>query len=659
MKPEVQEVSSLLHLTYNPPGRVHAVQPYPLPAPNGSTVLFLGHEHGLQILWRGGRALKDQSKKSQHDGDRNPGQSISSNSDNEPDTSVSYHQDAYLESDEGEYDPSTPFEPIVQALDLPFGLAALRIVFPHLPTDSLQRDHGIVPPLFSEKLVAAVICSDASVRLVVLPASPPSTLRKWKAAATGKPCVADGRVGSYGEQVKVITGGNDHQVVPNCVAITLAPSGREDSDVEMGEDDARSRWSASGDRRRQTSRTRNQSKPLQGDEDWDVLVASSSSDLSGLLLIHRIPLLTDGTNLDLTTTDHTVPWSIQHLSSPAAAIRFNPSLPYDERDSILLIAEAKGPVRIFSCLPTKTAAQCTWLVSLFPDFQSSTRGAAARKHVLDAQWVQGGKAILVLLADGEWGIWDLWDAKPKGSAGTQAPQSRTLGSFSKFAFSGSITASPRISSTDDQDLKTRNGGRADILAPTTPGTRRARRENLFSGPVQQTEGPARGGISIVPKQDASANDETVLLWRNDSIAVIPSLRTHWANKVKGAGNLFGSGAKGEARTISNVSLRGERRTDVSLLPAGGQSNYRRSPSHNDVLVLGETRFVLVAAPLDEPQVTSRNPLKPSSDQRLLERGDLTLEGMDRVLASMSDSTATNNLTTNGVPSKRKVNFLDI
>lgn len=331
---------------------------------------------------------------------------------------------------------------------------------------------------------------------------------------------------------------------------------------------------------------------------------------------------------------------------------------------MLLIAEAKGPVRILDCLATETAGHCTWLVTLLPGFQSMARGRALRKHVLDAKWVQNGRAVVVLLADGEWGIWDIFDAQPKALSGDHARQASRLGNFSTFAISGSINASPHLSNADSQKLKTRDGGKAGRLAPMTPGTRRIRQENLFSGPIQQAEGPARGGICIISSQDAKATDDAISLWHNDNITVIPSLRTHWANKVKGTGNLFGNGAKGEARAISNISLLGERRSDVVLLPVGPQFRPERSSSTESVLVLGETRFVVVTAPLGEPQATTRNPLQPPTDQKLLERGDLTLEGMDRVLASMDNSrTAPNKLAaTNGVSSasaKRKVNFLDM
>ncbi|KAL8674770.1 MAG: hypothetical protein Q9168_000854 [Polycauliona sp. 1 TL-2023] len=665
MIPEVQTVHSQLHLTYNCPSRVHTIEPYPLPAPNGSTVVFLGHENGLRILWYGGRALKPERGQPQQNGVHNIGQSIVVDSDDEEDSPISHDQDIYSGSDEEDYDPSKPFERVVQSLDLPFGVAVLHIAFAPFPTEPLQRNHAALPALFSEKLVAAVTCSDASVRLVTLPAIPPSPLRKRKAATRNKPRMADGSIGPYGEEITTVTGGNDHQVVPRCISLTLAPGTltEEDSDVDMGENGTQSPRSPSNGRIRQRSQTRSRSRSLRRGEGWDVLIASASSHLSGLLLIHRIPLTGDGNRLDFTTA-HAVPWSIQRLPAPAVSIRFSPCLPQEKRNSMLLVAEANGPVRILDCLSTEIASQCTWLVTLLPDFQTAARGRALRRRVLDAQWVQNGKAVIALLADGEWGIWDIFDAQPKVLSTTPTHQANQLGSFSTFAISGSASGSARLSHPNSQDLTAKDGGKAGRLAPMTPGTRRVRQENLFSGPNQQVEGPARGGIFITSSQEAKAIDDAILLWHNDNITVIPSLRTHWANKVKGAGNLFGNGAKGEAKTISNISLQGERRNDVVLLPAGPHFKPGRSSSTRSVLVLGETRFVVVAAPLSEPQATSKATSKPPSDQRLLERGDLTLEGMDRMLASMDNRSAPKQSLafTNGVSSpsmKRKVNFVDM
>ncbi|KAI4224236.1 MAG: hypothetical protein L6R36_004802 [Xanthoria steineri] len=197
MIPEVRAVNSQLHLTYNLPGRVHTIEPYPLPAPNGSTILLLGHENGLRILWYGGRALKPHPEGHQQNGNDNHSQSITLESEEEADDG-----DIYLESDEEDYDPSKPFERIVHSLDLPFGVAVLHIAFPFYPTEPLQRRHAALPALFSEKLVAAITCSDASVRLVTLPVAPSSPLRKRKPATKNKP---DRPVGPYGEEIITVT----------------------------------------------------------------------------------------------------------------------------------------------------------------------------------------------------------------------------------------------------------------------------------------------------------------------------------------------------------------------------------------------------------------------------------------------------------------------
>ncbi|KAL8798441.1 MAG: hypothetical protein Q9182_006669, partial [Xanthomendoza sp. 2 TL-2023] len=639
---------------YNGPGRIHTAKPYPLTAPNGSTVLFLGHESGLRILWRGGRSPKDPSP----DDDVNPNQSLLLDTDDKVDDSTSFGQNGYLESDEEEHDPSLPFEPVIQCLDLPFGVAVLQVAFPHIPMDPLQRQSAAYPPLYSERLVAIVVCSDASVRLVTLPLAPPR-LRRRKAPANGEPYIADERVGPYGDQVTTVTGGNDHQLVPKYISLTLVlSSARGESDLDMDEDDVQLKRNGSAGHRRQGSQRRSQSPSFRNDEGWDILVASSSSNL---LLVHRIPLTPDGASLDLmTAADHTVPWTIQHLPSPAASIQFNPSLPPDESNAMLLVAEAKGPVRIFNCMPTKSFSECTWLVSLLPGFHSSEGRRGARKGVLDAQWVQGGKAILVLLADGDWGVWDLRDPKTNPSSRTQSPQAARLGSFSTFVISGSVNAGSSLSTVGAREPKVRGGGHAGKLAPTTPGTRRVRQDKLFSGPVQQVEGrPARGGISVVSSEDVKADDESVLLWHNDNISFIPSLRTHWKNKVKGSGNLFGGGAKGEARRIDNISLRGEQWNDVSLFPPVRHFNDRNPPDDHNVLVLGESRFVVVAAPLGKSNMLRSNPMKPPLDQKMLQRGDLTLEGMDRVLARMTDGTPTSSVIANGGPSRRKVSFLDV
>lgn len=619
---------------------------------------MLGHENGLQFLWRGGRPLKDRSRKGPQNYNGDFDQNLAVNRDNDA-ASTSPHRETQgtcSEDDDIDYDNGSPFEPILQFLDLPLGVAVLHVAFPYLPTtDAIKQNDGQLPTTVSEKLVAAVVCSDSSVRLVTLPLAPPSKLCKRKVEEAGKPIVVDGRTGPFGEQIVVVSNGNDRRGISRCVSLTFVPSSAgHDSDLEMDEDNQQSARSGSRDRRRVKSKTRNRSPSSEGDDGWDILVASCSSDLSGLLLIHRVSLAPHGAGLDTRTLAQAVPWTVQHLPSAAASIHFNPSLPNDKRNSTLLVAEEKGPVRIFNCLPTRTTSQCSWLITLFPG-SSSASPRGARKHLLHAHWVLGGKAILALFADGEWGVWDLENSGPKPQSGTQAPQVLTLGSFAALAITGWVNNGYKANTAD---RKVKDAGKPAKLAPATPGTRRFRQENLFSGPVGQFEGPAHGCISTLSLQNTKTDDEAVILWHNNSIIVIPSLLNHWSNKVRGSGNLFGNGAKGEARVISNVSLEGERRSDVCLLPRSNQSIYG-DIIENDVLVLGETRFVVVAAPLSEPQTDSGASHERPFDRTVLGKGSLDLDGMDRVLASMNNRTQTGTSHANGAPPKRTVGFLDM
>ena len=628
--------------SYSQARRIYTARPYPLSAPNGSTIILIGNENGLEVLWRGGRPIKDQSKKRswKDDGTLNHENLLESEDDADSDTTG--ERASHGENEEG-------FDSIIQSINLSFGTAVLHVAFPFIPVDTSQHNAQFLPVLFSDHLVAVLICSDSSVRLLTLPLAPPSRLRKSTSNAVRNSTLTDDKKGPYGEQVVVISGGNNHQSVPRSASLTLAPSSaRPDSDLELTDDGIQSRRNASTDHRRLASGTRSRSRSVGSGHGWDLLVASSSSDLSGLLLIHRVPLSPDGSLMHATATDCNVPWSIRNLSSPATSLSFNPSLPGDERNCRLLIAEKKGMVRIVSCLDPSTSDQCSFLTSLYPGLQSPTTGQGSRRHVLDAQWVLGGKAVLVLLADGEWGLWDLEGHGSKVHSGTKAPQILTLGALFTFAISGYVNDRPNNFEPDNVNSKNKKSSKPGILAPTTPGTRRMRQESLFSGPLHQVGGPNHGGLSIVRGQASNAADEAVLLWHNDNVVLIPSLRTYWANKTKGSANLFGNGTKAEARNLSKVSLRGERRTDVALCPATEQN------SEYIVLVAGESRFVLVQDLSRDAQTTLRRPPSPLSNQMLLDQGDLDLDGMDRVLSTMTEKKQTSKFPANGVHRKKKV-----
>lgn len=551
------------------------------------------------------------------------------------DEEAPYQDNPDFEEDDGDFDVSEPYEPIIQMLDLPLGVEVLHLAFPHLPADAQRSGLDSLPVLFSQKLVLAVACSDSSVRVISIPLLPPSPQGKNRPDLRDKASNLEAGKSVFGEQMILLSNGTTHRSIPKGVSISMTSTPPEDLD----EDEVSSQ---SPDLGRNVSRSASRSRSTHrlGDYQWDLLIASHSADLSGLLLIHRIPILAGEAGL---SPDLHIPWRTQYLASPTVSVHFNSALYPASRHSQLLIAEAKGVVRILDCLPQSRAAESSWRLSLYTDFETLQGSTSRRKLVLDAQWVLGGKAILALLADGKWGVWDLENAGPKPTEGANLPRSTPIESLTKFALEGWVGDSLKSRTLlKSSSAKTENRSK---LAPMTPGTRKMKQQALFTESTSQPDGPVRGGLSVSPVKDASnsrADDEAVLAWHGSTIAVIPSLFIHWQNKARGSGNLFGKGAKGEPRTISNIQLGGESCKKAFLMPShhpSGSAKDEATPP--EILVTGDHRLVIVAPPRVEPQLPFPPPsplLSSTTDQQLLSRGDLDVNGMDRLLAGMSDST---------------------
>ena len=590
--------------------------------------------------------------------------------DEEPPTKPAqpYKDEAEFEDEEVEYDPTAPFETLVQTLDLPLGTDVLHISFPQLPPDT-DLTTGSVPKILSQKLVIAMACSDCSIRLITLPLCPPSPASKARPELRSNVSLGSTGTGMWGEQMIIIPSNIGQQSVPRSVSITFSAQATDDTvmdeDEQEGELEPRSRSAL-----RASSRGRSRSREP-GNGEWDFIVASHSADLSGVLLIYRIPIVVNGRGDSTLTAEHIIPWRTKYLPSPAVSVSFSSSLYPAKWHTQVLVAEAKGAVRIYDPLATSSASDGEWLISLYPGFESSPLGIPKRKSILASRWVLGGKALMVLLADGEWGIWDIQNAGPKPKDQLGQPHGSSKVSLANFALSGWVgnqatTTSSTKSSSGKTDSKSK-------LAPMTPHMRRARQEALFSGPTRPNSShPARGGITVIHSGGHSSNrradDETVLLWYGNSIITIPSLLTHWRNKVTGSGNLFGTGARGQIKEIHPVDLGGELRNGVTIIRKHSNSKEVATSAtdlHQDILVTGENCLVIVAAPIPEPKEPStfaQPAPAAATDQRLLARGELDVNGMERILASMANrggnavGSQRSRKGTKGAMPKRKVGF---
>ena len=590
----------------------------------------------MRLIWRGGRPFKHQPEIAQNKTKSNGASketviSLDSSDEESAGKDERYHDNPVFEDEEGEYDPAEPYQPIIQTLDLPLGVEVLHLAFPHLPADRQKTTLASFPTIISEKLVCAVACSDFSVRVFTIPLIPPSPQSKARPKIRSLVSNLDAGTSLYGERMITLMGETSHQSIPKGVSITMTVNSLEEEeraeDVEMDVDED------SGNKlvlSRSASRSRSRSR-VGRDHPWDLLVASHSADLSGLLLIHRIALEADGSSM---TAQQHGPWRTQYLASPAVSVEFNSALYPAPRHSRLLIAEAKGTVRILDCLPRSRATQGSWLVSLHTHFGSLQGSIPRRTAILDARWVLGGKSILVLLADNKYGIWDIEKARPK--AADTANEAPALTAFALEGWTGDSMKSKPLMKSSSAKYEVRSK-----LAPMTPSTRKTRQEALFTGPTLHPEGPARGGLFVCPIQNtlnSRLDDESILIWQGTTLMRIPSLFTHWQNKVHKAGNLFNSGAKGEPKVISNIKLGGEACTEAALYSVHSGAD-KKSASPAEILVTGEHRLLIVTSSLTEPSAPNEPtppPLSSSTDQQLLARGELDVHGMDRILAEMSN-----------------------
>ncbi|OKL63048.1 hypothetical protein UA08_02028 [Talaromyces atroroseus] len=641
--PIVRRRDDGIQLSYTLPHRVFAARPYPVLAPNGSTIIVYGHDNGIRIVWRGGRSFlssprqknlhgvhqTNNSSKAQNDDDSIM---IIDSDDEEPAPATSSIQNnaefEIFEDEDTELDPSHPYEPILRHVDIPLGTRVLELAMPSLLPEKARFLGYTVPPILTTSIVISVVCADSKLRVVTLPLAPPHPSTK---------------VSDLNIKTLTLNATISHNEIPKGVSITFT-SESGDKNEDLG---------------RSRSRQKSSQPTIKAAAQWNLLVATHAAEASGTLLVYRVPIgqSTDG-SFTLPTKDVQSPQKLS-LPAPASNISFNPSPYPSARHTHLLVSFPDGYVKILACSASSKGSknpsanetserEGKWLLTLYPGFQQSPSALVRRKMIIDAAWVLSGKAVMVLLADGEWGVWDIEGAGPGAEPGPLIGQSSvhgvTGGSLTTYSVSGRIIggSQPNKSPTTSSDSSEQRGK----FAPMTPSSRRVREDTLFKGAQPLAAPSFEGEIAVVQVNSSRAAlaDESILIRHGNQIATIPSLLSLWRNSVKASGT-FDASNRCRVSPLGNINLLGERINGIAHLPSPFRTeNDSDDQKDYEILIVAEHRLIILGRDLSklstvtakpEPHVSINLQSSAENDQLMLSQGQLDVDGMDRVLTNMS------------------------
>lgn len=635
---------------------MHDAKIYPVKAPNGSTVILYGHENGVGILWRGGRPLKkaaplpkQPAKPPPKVNGTNDAIVIIDSDDEEPAKAAPQPlPQAEFEEEEEELDPDQPYPSIIQQLRLPLNTEVLHIAVPQVPATSEVSPGDTVPPIFSKKMVFAVACTDYSVRVITLPLNPPPNTAKERLLSAKSP---------YGEEVIKIPTYAGHQTIPRGVSVTWTargePSHKHVSEDEMDVDGDERTATTSGRRSPRKRQSRSRSAHRSDGEGFDLLIASHSTELGGLLKFWRFGL----TDKSITATNPVSAYQTLTLRNPASKIAFNTAQYPKRRHSQLLITDQLGIARIYDPFAlrkgrTEPGAFIALFRTSFANAKTTTPTPpilAARKAIIDATWVSDGHHILALLADGEWGLWDVDRTGPSPPADPSA--------FSMRGFVG--TSDNERASSGASSPKSR-GGRGSLV-PMTPNTRRRKEETLFHGSSSSSSIPTRGGIcaASLSSADGGTLADSIIIWYGTEVYRISDLAKFWSRTVSSSS---GSSLSGPGPSqLHDIPFLGESITSIDQFDTTARDARMATP--RDALIAAEHRLIITAS-TKEPLGRDLNAAFESeqaveeqmrrTDQALLARGELDLGGMDRLLENMEESGSGSHSLVLGNP--RKVLF---
>lgn len=503
------------------------------------------------------------------------------------------------ESDKPEFEEavsrdSSSFPDVVQTLDLSLGTAALHIAVLPIAPSTPDAAAATTSPLLKDRMVFAVSCATGEVYLVTLPLTPPSHQLKAKVMLKKDLLATQAGKGTWGETLTCLGGQSRHS---DGLALSLVTPQKPSSSEK--------------------SRSRDRST-AQHNSSTRVVVASHTREASGTLRLWDVNLGSKTGNkarLD--------PFQTEYLPTPLTGISFNPSQPTQ-----LLAITSPHAVRVYDysvpSLPEDISegpfpTQGSWLLSLYPPFARGSVMSTSRKPIIAADWIAHGRAVLTLLADGQWGIWDIGGAG--GAPGLFAKRSPGLRGAALTAFSatGYLEGTSPLRNPVSHKSPSVPGSGSDFV-PMTPHTRRDALAASMGGGVERLAA-VKGGIAILRAQPLRATaaptgtDESAVLWIGGAdpiVAVIPAVSRFWdAQLRRGSGggvNLFsgaqptrmvrladlGAGLLGERCMGAEAVMRGanqRRDSDGSAAVDDAPGSIEGLPI--DVLIQGESRLIVV------------------------------------------------------------------
>ncbi|OLN96138.1 Nucleoporin NUP37 [Colletotrichum chlorophyti] len=580
--PRVRRTSQNTQYTYNLSRRIHDVKTYPVQSPQGATILLYGHDNGVTIVWKGGRRFKPTKKqaspptKEKANGASDDAVMIIDSDDDEPPAKAGKTAAAFTDKPEFEdAEEEGPYPEIVQTLDLSLGTAALHLaVLPMTPCpaeDAVWEGADVL----KEKMLFTVACATNEVYVVSLPLTPPSP--ESKARPELRSSLLAGRAGSgqWGERVIFLGGQYKHsEGVAMSIIRPKASCGREQTGSSITQ------------------------KPR-------IVVAAHTREACGTLRLWDVPLDVQPGE----ASGRINPFQTEYLSSPLSSISFNPT-----HLTQLLTVASPHAVRIYDyalpSLPPDDQAtgpfpsQGSWLLSLYHPF---VRPTATRKPILDAAWIAHGRAVLALLADGTWGIWDVDGVSPLGASILGKNSSGIKGAaLTSFSATGHVEGTGPLRSTP---AGARSNGNGEFV-PMTPHSRRGAAASLSAAGSLERLVSVKGGIVVtpLPGNGSGSADESVVLWIGglDNVSVIPAVSRFWDAQLRrssgGGVNLFSGTTPTKMIRLHDLAtgLLGERCCGV-----GAAVNFARLKDNEgglriEVLIMGESRLVIVHESEDAP-----------------------------------------------------------